>query len=121
MIHYRPLRPRREVVLESLNATRRSFSKRLDASIRTVAHVTDNLMTRRRSLGKETITNSLHFTSNQKLSRYSQNHPPGCYLHFTNLPGLPFSSVNVSASSASPTFKLNVILLPLISPEYVAG
>src|SRR6185369_1321856 len=64
LIHYRPLRPRRKIVFE-----------RLDASIRTVAHVTDNLMTRRRALRKETITNSLHFTSNQKLSRYSQHVP----------------------------------------------
>src|SRR6476646_2494725 len=66
LIHYLPLRSGRKIVFESLDATRRSFSKRLDASIRTVAHVTDNLMTRGRALGKETITNSLHFTSHQK-------------------------------------------------------
>src|SRR6185369_13173762 len=61
LIHYRPLRSRREIVFESFDTTRWSFSKRLDASIRTVAHVTDNLMARGRSLRKETITNSLHF------------------------------------------------------------
>jgi hypothetical protein len=64
MVHYCPLRPGHEVVLESLNTVRRSFSQRFDRSIRTIAHVTYNLMPRRRSLRKEEITYPLHFTPN---------------------------------------------------------
>src|ERR1043165_8308255 len=108
-------------MLERFNTILRSFSKRLDTTIRTVAHVTDHLMPRGCSLRKKPIPNSLHFTADQKLSRYSQNNPSRPHLHFTMRPGLPFSSVNVSASSASVSFMLNVIVSPLISPEYVAG
>jgi hypothetical protein len=64
MVYHSPLRAGHEVVLESLNTVRRSFSKRFDRSIRTVAHVPHNLVSRRCSLRKETITNSLHITSN---------------------------------------------------------
>jgi len=72
MIDYGPLRPCRQIVFESLNITRRSFGPRFNTSIRTVAHVPNHLMPRRRALRKETITDSLHFTFDQKLSRYSQ-------------------------------------------------
>lgn len=121
MIDDRPLRPSREVVFESFNTARRPFGKRLNAAIRTVAHVPYHLMSRRRALRKKTITNSLHFTTYQELSRYSQTQSPSAYLHFTNLPGLPFSNVNVSVSSASSTFNVNVIVLPEIVPAYVAS
>ena len=76
MINYRPLRSRCEIVLERFNAVRRSFRKCLYAAVRTIAHVTDDLMSRRRALRKETITNSLHFASYQKLSRYFQPFAP---------------------------------------------
>jgi hypothetical protein len=72
MIDYRPRRPRRQVMFESLNITRRSLGPRFNTSIRTVAHVPNYLMPRRRALRKETISDSLHFTLDQKLSRYSQ-------------------------------------------------
>src|SRR5678815_4607776 len=72
VIHYRPLRACRQVMLESLNTARRSLCPRLNTAIRTVAHVTYNLMPRRCALGKETIADSLHVAFNQKLSRYSQ-------------------------------------------------
>jgi hypothetical protein len=64
MVYHSPLRAGHEVVLESLNTVRRSFSKRFDRSVRTVAYVSDNLMSRRCSLRKETIANSLHITAN---------------------------------------------------------
>jgi hypothetical protein len=64
MVHHSPLRPGHEVVLEGFNTVRRSFSKRFDGSIRTVAHVPDDLVPCRCSLRKETITDSLHITSN---------------------------------------------------------
>ena len=64
MVHYSPLRPRREVVLEVLNITGRTFRQSFDCAIRTVTHVTNNLMSRGCSLRKETITYPLHFTSN---------------------------------------------------------
>src|SRR5215467_4364316 len=76
LIDYGPLRPRRQIVFESLNARRRSFGKRFHTAIRTVAHVTYNLVPRRRALREETITDSLHFTTYQKLSRYSQAQTP---------------------------------------------
>src|ERR1700752_110830 len=72
LIDYRPLRPRREILFESFNTARRSLRPSFNTAIRTVAHVTHNLMPRRRSLRKETITYSLHVTFDQKLSRYSQ-------------------------------------------------
>ncbi len=116
MIDYRPLRPRHEIVLERFHTARRSFGKRLDGAIRTVPHVTNNLMPCRRALRKETITYSLHFTPNQKLSRYSHDPTPGFYLHLNKSPCLPFSCVKVSFSSEPVTFKINVIVAPLISP-----
>jgi len=103
-------------MFESFDATLRSFGQRFNSSISTVPHVTDNLMTRRRALRKEPITDSLHFTADQKLSRYSHNGFPCPYLHFTKRAVLPFSSSNVSVSSESATFKVNFIALPLISP-----
>src|ERR1700754_4669081 len=76
VIDYRPLRPGRQVMFESLNTARRSFGPRFNTSIRTVAHVSNYLMSRRRALRKETITDALHFTFDQKLSRYSQHSAP---------------------------------------------
>src|SRR5688572_3897958 len=116
LIDYGPLRARYEIVLERLHTVRWSFGKRLDRAIRTVPHVTNNLMPCRCALRKETITDSLHFTSNQKLSRYSHDPTPGFYLHLNKSPCLPFSSVNVSVSSEPETFNVNVIVAPLISP-----
>jgi hypothetical protein len=63
-------------LFERLDTTRRSLGKRFYGSIGTVAHVTHNLMTRRRTLRKETIPDSLHISSNQKLSRDSQRQTP---------------------------------------------
>jgi len=76
MIDHGPLRPRRQIVFERFNSMLRSFSKRFDATIRTVAHVTDNLMPRGRALREKTITNSLHFSAYEKLARYSQANSP---------------------------------------------
>jgi hypothetical protein len=64
MIDYRPLWPRRQIVLERLDAIRWSFGKCFDRAIGTVAHVAYHLMPRCRSLRKEAITNPLHVTSN---------------------------------------------------------
>jgi len=93
-------------VLELFNITWRTFSQSLDCAVRTVAHVTNNLMSRGCALRKETITHPLHFTSNQKLSRY---------LHLKSSPSFPFSNVNVSASASS-NFNVSVIVLPWIEP-----
>jgi hypothetical protein len=60
-------------MFESFNITRWSFGPRFNTSVRTVAHVPNNLMPRRCALRKETITDSLHFAFDQKLSRYSQH------------------------------------------------
>ena len=106
MVHYSPLRPGREVVFEIFNTTRRSLGKSLDRSVRAVAHVTYDLMFGRCALRKETIPDPLHVASYYKLPRY---------LHLTSSPGFPFSKVNVS-SSESPTFRVKVIVLPLIVP-----
>jgi hypothetical protein len=118
LIDYRPLRPCRQIVLERFNAVRRSFSKRFHASIRTVAHVANNLMPSGSALRKETVTHALHVASYQKLSRYSQLQPPVApYLHLNNSASLPFSSVKFSVSSEPATFNVNDIVLPLIVPE----
>ena len=63
MIDYSPLRSSREIVFESFNAARRSFRKRFNASVRTIAHVADNLMSRCRALSKETIPDALNLAS----------------------------------------------------------
>jgi hypothetical protein len=63
MVHYRPLRPGREIVLESFNTIRRSLSKSLDRSIRAVADITHDLMFGRCALRKETIPDPLHIAS----------------------------------------------------------
>jgi hypothetical protein len=63
LIDDRPLRPRREIVLERFNTVRRSLRKRLDASIRTIAHVPNYLVPRGGALRKESITNSLNVTA----------------------------------------------------------
>ena len=74
LVHDRPLRPSRQIVFESFNTARRSFSERLNRSVRTIAHVADHLMSRRCPLGEETISDSLNLASYQKLSRYSTPH-----------------------------------------------
>ena len=102
-------------MFESFDATLGSFRQRFNGTVRTVAHVTNNLMTRRRALRKKSIPDSLHVTADQEFSRYSQT-TPNSYLHFINRASLPFSSSNVSVSSESPIFKINFIVLPLISP-----
>jgi hypothetical protein len=63
VVHYRPLRPGREIVFESFNTIRGSFSKSLNRSIRAVAHVTHDLMFGRCALRKETISDPLHIAS----------------------------------------------------------
>jgi hypothetical protein len=93
-------------VLESLNAACRSFSKRLNTAISTVAHVANNLMPRRCSLREEAIPDSLNVAFDKK---------PSCYLHLKSSPSFPFSNVNVS-SSESLILRLSVIVLPLIDP-----
>jgi hypothetical protein len=50
-------------VLERFNTVRRSLRKRLDASIRTIAHVPNYLVPRGGALRKESITNSLNVTA----------------------------------------------------------
>lgn len=116
LIDYRPLWSRREIMLECFDAVRWSFRERFYASIRTVAHVANDLVSRGRALRKEAVTNSLHITSYQKFSRNFQHSLPRLYLHLNNSPGLPRSSVNVSVSSTPETFNVNVIVLPLIVP-----
>jgi hypothetical protein len=58
-------------VFECFDTGRRSFGKRFDASVRTVAHVANYLMPRRCSLCKETVTDALNLTSYEKLSRHT--------------------------------------------------
>jgi hypothetical protein len=71
LIDYSPLRTSREIVFECFDTSRRSFGKRFNASVRTVAHVADYLMPRRCSLRKETVTDALNLTSYKKLSRHT--------------------------------------------------
>jgi hypothetical protein len=73
LIDYRPLRSSRKIVFESFNAACRSLSECFNTSISTVAHITDNLMSRRCSLRKETIPDPLNFTFDKKLSRYAHS------------------------------------------------
>jgi hypothetical protein len=80
LIDYGPLRARRQIVFESFNTIRGSFRKRFHTAIGAVAHVTNNLMPRRRALGKETVANSLHVTAYEKLSRYFQDASPSLLL-----------------------------------------
>jgi hypothetical protein len=74
LIHHRPLWTSREIVFESFNTIRRSFSERFNCSIRAIAYVPDHLMSRCCSLGEETIPNPLNVASYEKLSRYSTRH-----------------------------------------------
>jgi len=74
VIYYRPLWSSREIVFESFNTARWSFGERFNRSIRTIAHVANHLMSRRCSLGKETLPNPLNLASYEKLSRYSTRH-----------------------------------------------
>jgi hypothetical protein len=63
LIDYCPLWASNKIVFESLNAACRSFSKRFNRSIRTVAHVTNHLMSSGCALRKEPVPNSLDFPS----------------------------------------------------------
>lgn len=65
LVHHRPLRSGSEILFESFDAARRSFHERFDRTIRTVAHVTNNLMSRRGALREETIAHSLNLASYQ--------------------------------------------------------
>ncbi len=71
MIDYGPLWSSHKIVLERFNAAGRSFSDCFNTPISTVAYVTNHLVPRRCTLREETIPDSLHLTSNKKLSRYS--------------------------------------------------
>lgn len=98
-------------MFERFNAAGRSLCKRFNASVRTVAHVADNLMPRCGALCEVTITDALNLASYKKLSRDTLH----VHLHLKSSPFFPFSSVNVS-SSASESFKVRVIVFPLIDP-----
>lgn len=106
LVHHRPLRAGRQILFERFHAARRSFSQRFDRTVFAVANIPDNLVSGRGALREEAIPDSLHFSTNEKLSRY---------LHLKRSPCLPFSSVNVS-SSTSASFNVNVILSPFIDP-----
>jgi len=64
----RPLRARRQIVLEIFDTVRWPFDMRLDTAIGTVAHVTNHLMTSGCSKGKESIAYTLYFASDHKFS-----------------------------------------------------
>ena len=106
MIHDGPLWSGGEIVFERFNARVRSFGECFYRAVRTVANVTDDLMSRSGTLREETIAYALDLTLDQKLSRY---------LHLKRFASFPFSSVNTSSSAPS-SFNVNVILLPLIDP-----
>lgn len=107
-----PLRPGYEIFLKLLDVTRRAFSNYFHDCIRTVAHITQNLMARRGALRKEAITHSLHVTAYQKLPRHLG------YMHLKTLPELPRFRVNVSRTSlVSANLTVRVIVSPLIEPE----
>src|SRR5215216_1219112 len=61
LVHHGPLRPGGKVVFESFNAIGRSFGECFDCSVRTVAHVTNHLMSRGCSLRKEPVPDPLDF------------------------------------------------------------
>src|ERR1044072_1837260 len=71
LIDYSPLRSSHQIVLERFNTARRSLGKRFHASVRTVAHIADDLMPRCRALCKETIPDALDITSYKELPRYT--------------------------------------------------
>src|ERR1044072_2220530 len=71
LIDYSPLRSSHKIVLERFNTTRRPFRKRFTTSVRTVAHVSNYLMPRCRTLRKEAIPDALNLPSNKKLSRHT--------------------------------------------------
>ena len=58
-------------MFESFNAARRSLGECFNRSVRTVAYVPYNLMSRGCSLRKEPVPDSLNFALYQKLSCYS--------------------------------------------------
>jgi hypothetical protein len=58
-------------VFELLDTVGGSFSERFNGSVRAIADVANNLMSRRGSLSKEAITHSLHLSTYQESSRHS--------------------------------------------------
>jgi hypothetical protein len=64
------LRAGDKVFLKLLYSARQSFGNYFDASVRTISHLTQHLMSRRGALREEAITNSLHLAPYQKLPRH---------------------------------------------------
>lgn len=60
--------PRSQLVLKGFDMLDRPFRQNLNPAIVQVLHVTDNLVTRGRTLGKEAITDALHLTTDQKFT-----------------------------------------------------
>ena len=69
VIDHSPLWTSRQIVLEGFDTFFRSFSKSFHGSVRAITNIANNLVFGRSSLRKESITNSLHFTFYQELTR----------------------------------------------------
>ena len=61
-------------MFERFDARFRTFRERLDRSIRQIAHIAGYLMARRSALRKEPVPDPLHFSADQKFSRYFISH-----------------------------------------------
>ena len=69
MLDRREARAGRKFVLERFNVRRRPFGENLDAPIVKVLYIADHLMTRRRALSEETITDTLHVAADEEPAR----------------------------------------------------
>ena len=58
-----------EIVFEGFDLLWRTLGQRFHAPVRKVLHISDNLMTRGRPLGKEAVANTLHIATDQKAAR----------------------------------------------------
>jgi hypothetical protein len=61
-------------MFERLHIVSRAFCQRFNRTVGTVSHVTNYLMSRGRALRKESISNALYVTTDQKLPRHQRLH-----------------------------------------------
>lgn len=58
-----------EIMFEGFDLLRRTLCQCFHATIRKVLHISHNLMTCGRPLGKEAVADALHVTTNQETAR----------------------------------------------------
>ena len=69
MIYGREAWPGDQFVFEFFDLLRRTLGHHLDPTVIEVLHITDDLMPRGGPLSEETVTNALHLSADEKLTR----------------------------------------------------